>query len=157
MELDDSIEEDEPTLQTSYSCPVCKVSFIGKEAIKKHVRRYFKHVCEACEKSYFRARYLKRHLKNAHLESKQLVCPICTKELRAVNNLKQHLLLHSHERKFECPIESCKKRFKQKPGLQQHIRIHHKHEMKKECPYCHALVVRLCKFLALREIRVSIH
>lgn len=93
--------------------------------MKTHVRRYFKYSCNSCSKRYFRARHLQIHLKNAHLPSKKLECPICHKVFKAVNNLKQHLHLHSDERPYVCDYEGCDKSFKQKPGLQQHIRFMH--------------------------------
>lgn len=148
LELDESYENDR-TLTHIHHCPLCKRAFLGRQAIKKHVQRYFKFSCETCEKKYFKIQYLKRHLKNAHLESRELECPVCSKKFRAVNNLKQHLYLHSDEKNFECQF--CQRQFRQKPGLQQHIRRVHKKDQTYECPYCHELVDRLSKlaFLAL--------
>lgn len=77
-DLDDSIENDQ-TVQTMYACPICKEEFLGKEAIKIHVRTYFKFICDVCQKAYFREKYLKRHRMNAHLQSKELECPFCHK------------------------------------------------------------------------------
>lgn len=87
---------------------------------------YNRYSCHKCPKRYFRAKYLQRHLKNSHLETKELTCPICNKTLKAVYNLKQHLLLHSDEKSYVCPFPNCTKAYKQKPGLDQHIRFIHK-------------------------------
>lgn len=144
MDLEDSIEDDR-TMQTTYNCPICNEAFLGKEAIKNHVKRYYKYDCDVCKKIYFREKYLRRHRMNAHLESKQLVCPLCNKEFRAVYNLKQHLHLHSDEKTYVCTFEGCNKRFRQRPGLQQHVRLCHKAKMKLKCPYCDEDVLRLSK------------
>ncbi|XP_063696343.1 zinc finger protein 366-like [Culicoides brevitarsis] len=123
---DDSFFEGlDDTAETEYTCPLCQEIFLGKRAMRTHVSRYFKHICETCDKRYFRAKYLQTHLKNAHLPSKNLECPLCDKVFKAVNNLKQHLLLHSEARSFVCTFDGCDKAFKQKPGLQQHIRFMH--------------------------------
>lgn len=142
MDLDETNAED-CTIETRYACPICKQIFLGKDAIKEHIKKYYQYICDFCKKSYFRERYLKRHRMNAHLESKRLKCPLCPKEFRAVYNLKQHLHLHSDEKSYICMFEGCNKRYRQRPGLQQHIRRIHKENMKLICPYCNEEVLLL--------------
>uniref|UniRef100_A0A336KNH8 CSON013813 protein n=1 Tax=Culicoides sonorensis TaxID=179676 RepID=A0A336KNH8_CULSO len=148
MELED--EEDSflvdfnETAQTEYTCPLCKEIFVGKRAARDHVRRYFKYSCPTCHKRYFRDKYLQRHLKNAHLPAMNVKCPLCNKVFKAVNNLKQHLHLHSNELPYECGYEGCGKRFRQKPGLQQHIRYMHKRN-ENFCRICRKRVVDVHK------------
>lgn len=90
---------------------------------------------------------MKSHLKNAHLPSKDLECPLCHKLFKAVNNLKQHLLLHSEERSYVCDFEGCDKSFKQKPGLDQHIRVVH-NANESFCKSCRKRVPNLKKHLS---------
>lgn len=55
----------------------------------------------------------------AHQNS-STVCPFCHKDFQHLSTLKQHLPVHTGEKKYEC--DSCNKRFTQSSSLYKHIK-----------------------------------
>lgn len=61
-------------------------------------------------------------------------CTKCGKFVMSKHVLKNHMLTHTGERKFECVI--CKQRFYEKFRLQAHIKSRHTHERPFKCSHC---------------------
>ncbi|XP_043235367.1 zinc finger protein 564-like [Amphibalanus amphitrite] len=49
-------------------------------------------------------------------------CPICSKELSSLTNLKNHMVLHSDVHEHKCPV--CGRRFKLRKYLNTHLTLH---------------------------------
>lgn len=52
------------------------------------------------------------------------VCVVCSKVFNRARLLRTHMLSHSEERPFVCPIESCGKAFKYNRNLKVHNKVH---------------------------------
>ena len=66
---------------------------------------------------------LRFHSKNEHRNvDKGHPCPICFKSFVSEQQLRQHDLVHSNERKYQC--QYCDRTFKQLSHVQQHTRRH---------------------------------
>nr|ACI25365.1 transcription factor IIIA [Selaginella moellendorffii] len=58
-------------------------------------------------------------------EEKKYECRECGKKLGKPSLLRQHLLCHSNERKFCCPVDSCGAKYKWENHLKRHINDKH--------------------------------
>ena len=76
-----------------------------------------------CEKCFATKSTMKIHEKSH--ETKRLLpetCDICKKHFRSKYDLRDHVRIHANERPFEC--KSCGKGFTKKTYLTSHERIH---------------------------------
>jgi len=61
-------------------------------------------------------------------------CPSCSETFPVLSELKQHMTTHDDVRAFRCV--QCKKEYKQKSHLVQHVRSVHKNERPHRCLQC---------------------
>lgn len=54
----------------------------------------------------------------------------CGKRFERNEHLKRHLILHSNERRYHCPLENCKKRISRSDNAGDHFRTHLKEASK---------------------------
>jgi len=115
-----------------YGCNFCNKRFNAPSKLIRHVKTHTGErpfTCTTCGKSFAEKHKLTRHVKNVHLDKrkkceKKHECAICGR-LFAKSNLTGHLETHLDnlvEKKHACTI--CHKRFENKSGLTNHIRIH---------------------------------
>lgn len=91
--------------------------------------------CTFCHKFLSSVKSLRNHIKRIHKQSQlPYKCHICDKGFVLQSNLKRHVVTHSSERAFGCPM--CKKRFKKNFSLQNHIRLVHYHVKPFKCTIC---------------------
>lgn len=137
--LDDPVEY--------FKCVVCKLHYASDEDLTTHFRdEHMKYSCDKCPQKYFKKTFLTQHKHRAHLESKNLKCPICEMVLRSRYNLRQHLYTHSDKREFECTYSGCTAKFRQINSLNTHKKIHIKTN-RKQCPICKKMYTKLGKFI----------
>lgn len=105
----------------SFICDFCNKSFKKKQILKMHLNLHLKskeYPCKSCDKVYYSRSSLILHYRSHSIET----CPVCYKTLKSYS-LPYHMLQHSDESRFECPI--CKKvKFPTKASLKQHLKIH---------------------------------
>lgn len=94
-----------------------------------HLQRPFKCSYTGCDKSYTNSSHLNRHIKVFHEKlTKPVTCDVigCHKELANSTSYKRHYTLHhnteENAQRYVCDI--CKKSFRKKHALQQHIYTH---------------------------------
>ena len=114
-------------LNESFNCSECGKSFPTKIKLRDHVRftHNAKYPCDCCDKFFTTKGNLKQHKvvdKKNLKDEKQ--CPICSKTLKNLQNLKRHQKLHTNLEDIEC--DQCKKSFKTKNALSAHIVNEHK-------------------------------
>lgn len=117
-------------------CEICgfKTAYIQEHMSNKHLGlRPFP--CEYCDKRFKLHAGLKRHTR-IHLGIKPHKCKFenCDRTFTEYASLSAHMTAHSEERNFECPL--CKKKFKHKNTVRNHLTFHHSKKRTKTCEVC---------------------
>ena len=84
-------------IKSCSNVPVAINHFLVSSALSSHNARCHrdrgltrKHLCDFCGKEFFRAYYLKIHIRSHHTDEKPYVCNICDKHFPGMLNLKKH-------------------------------------------------------------------
>ena len=116
-------EQDNPTVK----CEYCSCDFRMKHIkihMKTHTRQDLK--CEFCSKIFQQDSYLKKHVQTIHtkiIKNTVFQCNICNQTCQNNSKLQKHMTeVHMDERPYPCP--HCKKAFKRKPHLKDHLVLH---------------------------------
>lgn len=142
---DESSADDSTSNQQSESknllCENCGKSFTEESGYEKHLLTHIStltlYSCTQCEKEYTTRGNLKMHMDSKHPADEnalnRLKCHICSKVLRAEQNLRQHLLRHEGRRDFVCSF--CGAKRTTKAELKRHVNRHTK-EKEFPCTIC---------------------
>ena len=94
--------------------------------VKRTWTEGFKCPYVGCEKSYSDFSELRKHEKVIHLQHRILCTwPGCKKLFFTAKAMRGHILTtHQGIKKYKCHYEGCDKSYRQKNGLEEHIRTH---------------------------------
>ncbi|OXA38289.1 Zinc finger protein 26 [Folsomia candida] len=116
-----------------FLCPQCGKVFRSNRNLKLHMlevhgQKEDKHICPHCGISCSRKWSLDQHIRMKHETpaEKRFECQTCGKSYRQEPNFRQHMQMHTDERRkdFECPI--CSKVFARKENVKLHLKAVHK-------------------------------
>ncbi|KAG5879061.1 hypothetical protein JTB14_025104 [Gonioctena quinquepunctata] len=120
-----------------FTCETCGKCFSMKYDYHRHMRKHADPNADkvTCKLCGIRVRGLKRHLLS-HTGERPFVCPICSKGLTSKHALDVHGRQHTDEKPFRC--EYCSKAFKQKVSLRMHLKSKHSigNKMEDVCRTC---------------------
>ncbi|XP_046581380.1 uncharacterized protein LOC124288859 isoform X2 [Haliotis rubra] len=126
-------------------CHVCSKVFSDWKSLSRHMKTDHPNSssrrwpCQMCNRRFTSTTKLKTHMVALHMRLKPFSCSHCGKKFSDQSNLRQHLNIHTGERKFTCDI--CSKSFRQKAHLQSHMIIHTGGEGL-QCRFCSAKIAR---------------
>ncbi|XP_044597066.1 zinc finger protein 28-like isoform X2 [Cotesia glomerata] len=111
-----------------FTCQFCDKSFKQKSALYSHKKFHLtdatsKHKCSTCERVFPRSQELKKHIL-VHTHEKPYCCDICGKKFRTSGCVSRHKRIHTTEKIHKCNI--CGAQFGQKRYLKNHCRCKHK-------------------------------
>lgn len=116
-----------------YKCFVCPDMFDSHYKRSQHMMNIHKNrekiVCPHCSKTFVFRSTMRRHVREKHLQEKNVVCSVCGWRAFEVNRLRRHLMKHSNERNFKCT--ACDKAFKTQKTMRQHFFNIHEKDSKK--------------------------
>ncbi|KAG4071719.1 hypothetical protein HA402_011873 [Bradysia odoriphaga] len=136
------------TGERPYSCHPCKLHFVYKESLEKHMKKEQHHAavaaaaaaavlndtifpCDECDKEFTRNSDLQIHKLRHRIV---LDCDECGKVFSRKSHLNRHKLIHSKEKQFAC--EFCGKRFTQNSHLKTHKLKHINDRPTYHCDKC---------------------
>jgi len=125
------------TVRTIF-CPICNVSQVSQGLLRKHILIYHERstekVCEMCGKTCLSEFLLKLHQQEVH-EEKRFNCKVagCNRKYSFKNQLENHTKTHTNMRDAVCPYEGCDKAYFEKRRLRQHIGLIHLN-VRENCP-----------------------
>ncbi|XP_045489756.1 PR domain zinc finger protein 5 isoform X4 [Pieris rapae] len=129
-----------------HRCPHCPEAFRNYFQRNKHIAavhgiklKEFK--CNLCVKVFTSSGKLGVHVRTVHLKMKRHGCSLCEWKFYSKSELKEHMIRHGGERKFNCNI--CKKSYARKYTLREHMRIH-ENDRRFVCSYCGGSFVQKC-------------
>lgn len=64
--------------------------------------------------------------------NRKFKCKICSKRFGRSFSLKTHIIIHSGDKPFACPVEGCSKRYSAKGNLVSHIKVKHHYYLTSE-------------------------
>jgi len=122
----------------TYSCPYedCKKSFSSVGILNAHLKTHSDikmYKCDVCGSRYKDKGYYVKHLNSHHNSKKPFECEICGKSYLQRSHLKDHLSLHTGEKRYKCEV--CDKSFRQSNPYREHINSHNGIKLHK-CSSC---------------------
>ncbi|CAG9810480.1 unnamed protein product [Chironomus riparius] len=122
-----------------FECPICFKTYPDRNAFRAHYYIHImdrKYLCVRCGANFYHKKSFEMHVL-MHDDIRPFACEICNKAFRTKGKLKIHLRVHTGEKLYECP--HCPgKRFRQKWGMDLHIRKTHMSEVQNlvQCRIC---------------------
>lgn len=108
--------------QFKFLCVVCGKKFIYESYLLKHATRLYeprRYDCQQCGESFSSLKDLRGHKKINGCKAKMSKCKLCKKQLTCGVPFKVHMLRHSGQKNFFCPV--CKKGFVIRSELKYHM------------------------------------
>lgn len=109
-----------------WNCLQCFSVFNTERTLRDHVRLKHPviHKCQFCDKQFASRWKFKQHM-SVHTQEKRYMCEFCGKHFRLKRSLHNHLFLHNTEgKKFKC--QQCEKKFATKERYKMHCISHDK-------------------------------
>lgn len=131
LENDNGVEEIENTDRPD------EISVNEEEKAHEKTIKTFVCVYEGCNKEFGGKRYLKRHIKNCHLEIETFICELCARRCASRAILEAHRRTHTGERPFKCKEPNCTSAFRRPSDLYYH-KSSHSNERPYICADCGA-------------------
>jgi uncharacterized Zn-finger protein len=126
------------TISSPYQCTICQRKFTHIGSLNTHLRihsgeRPYK--CNQCNKQFTQSNSLMVHVKS-HLSNKPFQCELCNKGFLNASSLALHQKTHTGPLlTVICPIEECKKEFRDNNLLEEHLQTHQQ-SMLYQCSLC---------------------
>uniref|UniRef100_A0A182YFS6 Uncharacterized protein n=1 Tax=Anopheles stephensi TaxID=30069 RepID=A0A182YFS6_ANOST len=121
--------------QEVFQCQICMKKFKYSSYLKRHEIIHSskdRFTCTLCNKPFNKALDLKAHILLQHEGVKSLICDQCGKQFSSKGSLKDHYVVHTEDRPFQCTY--CSKQFKNAARLKIHEDTHN--DTLYVCPHC---------------------
>lgn len=113
------------SLDKPFVCPICKVGFKWKHAVKNHMTVHStvkEYLCDVCGFATAHRSQIKAHSLIHSGKTFKCQFPDCDFEAIKRQNLKYHMLSHTHEKPHQCEV--CGQRCSLVKNLKRHMKLH---------------------------------
>lgn len=124
----------QPTKKFRFQCQICQKGFETNSDLKVHYNIHKTFKCDQCGAAFIKKSYLKDHML-VHTMERKYVCNVCGKGFKYRNGLSVHKNVHVNQRSHIC--EACGQGFNARTTLLTHMRLKHNvNEKQYTCPEC---------------------
>jgi len=109
-----------------YQCQQCDQSFSIKYLLENHIKKHkgeFPCLCDICGKGFTYISHMKSHKNLVHNRFFKYQCTICNVKLKAWQNARKHILIHSDIKPYHCSF--CKESFSYQSEIDNHRKKGH--------------------------------
>lgn len=120
-----------------FKCPRCGQRYKRYRTLCLHMQTHapaFRYVCGCCGHSFERWNKLWLHQRIHHRKGRCYTCSQCNVQFHFFSSYKMHLLNHTEERPYACPL--CPQTFVHEEGLRVHQCNFHQPAKKLRCDVC---------------------
>jgi uncharacterized Zn-finger protein len=113
-------------------CQFCPKTFPSEVILSRH--HYACHTfkiyqCDQCEVTFKFQSGWKLHMNRKHGGNK-FVCNFCDRVFNHRLSIRQHMIIHTNEKNYKCPVPGCSKDFCQNSALRAHAeKLHPNYEL----------------------------
>ncbi|KAL7012611.1 hypothetical protein ACKWTF_014953 [Chironomus riparius] len=109
----------------NFKCKTCDKSFRSNRHLTEHEQTHDKKFeCSICNKKYAIKKQIRRHYKHFHQDQKTEICEICGKKFADKPNLKQHVPTHDKNRPKPFKCDKCGHATTTMQRIQNHMKRH---------------------------------
>lgn len=113
-----------------FRCHLCNEKmFDSLEVLNNHLHTQHKCiisedrvVCELCNRTFAKLKYLRKHIREIHENDSKFVCKTCGKKFNRKANLMEHELIHQGKYLAQC--KTCGNSYRTTSALRLHQRTH---------------------------------
>uniref|UniRef100_A0A3B3ZGP3 C2H2-type domain-containing protein n=1 Tax=Periophthalmus magnuspinnatus TaxID=409849 RepID=A0A3B3ZGP3_9GOBI len=107
FQLQCHIESAHSSIDSTTNCKICELAFESEQVLLDHMKNNHKpgempYVCQVCN---FRSSFfsdVETHFRDAHANTKDLLCPFCLKVVKSGHIYMQHYMKHQKKGIFRC-------------------------------------------------------
>ncbi|XP_013114683.2 transcription factor grauzone [Stomoxys calcitrans] len=116
------------TLST-YSCDICGYRVTGKSALRRHkmskhpLGGVVEYKCHLCPKIMNSLMTLRRHVRYKHETGRNFKCTMCRKDFKRRSSLREHMATHTKDPLYKCPY--CPLKFNSNANMHKHRKKDH--------------------------------
>lgn len=107
FQLQCHIESAHSAVESTTNCKICELAFESEQVLLDHMKNNHKpgempYVCQVCN---FRSSFfsdVETHFRNAHENTKDILCPFCLKVFKSGHTYMQHYMRHQKKGIFRC-------------------------------------------------------
>ncbi|KAM8973411.1 zinc finger protein 280D [Pelodytes ibericus] len=129
FQLQCHIESSHTLYESTTICKICELSFESEQVLLQHMKDNHKpgempYVCQVCNYRSSTFMDVDKHFRNAHENTKNLLCPFCLKVIKSAASYMQHYMKHQNKGVYRCA--KCRLQFLTCKEKMDHKTQHHR-------------------------------
>ncbi|KAH9499415.1 hypothetical protein Btru_003405, partial [Bulinus truncatus] len=121
----------------SFRCKICGKMYMEERHLLQHEKNHYMikpYSCNFCDRRFSLHPLLIKHEERIHKTKKDIICDICGKVFKRMDNLNRHKISHTGVKSHKC--DHCGLSFTEKGSLTRHIKAQHDQLRPHSCHLC---------------------